>query len=142
MAELNGKAAQLAAQAKQACEPGSPVCEDIAWLETTLRLGATFAEFTAEYLGLMDKAYQAVSRDPAPAPQRAVVLREIAALRAKLARVPATLAHAAPCKPVDHLGGDVGYRQELLTLLCDELHRIETTLTTGEWLPQPESTWW
>ena len=140
MAALNTRAANLAAQAKRVSAPRTQVRNDIAWLETTLRLGATFAGLTAEYLRLMETADRAVSRAPATAKRNA--LREIAALRRTLARVPASLARAAPCQPVDHLGGDVGYRQEMLALLRDELHRMETTLKTGEWLPQPESTWW
>jgi len=140
MAALNRRAARLTASATRACSAGAGTREDLAWLASTLAIGATFADCTAEYLRLLPLAHAAVARDSAPGRARAT--RDIQALRRTLGRLPRRLARLAPVAPLDYLGGDVGFRRQLLDVLLAELGRMETTLDTGVWEPPQPSTWW
>lgn len=140
MAGLNRRAACWAARAAKVCAGEPETRGDLAWLACTLRAGTVCAQRTAAYLRVMERARASIERGSGPA--RARVAREIQALRRTLALDRSRLLRQTPAEPLDYLGGDVGFRRQVLDALLDELKRMEVTLETGRWLPVEPSTWW
>jgi len=137
MSGLNRKGARLAARAARDA-PSPAVQADIAWLATSLSVGGRLAGCVAAYLAAFERAYRAASTGAGI--EEAIL--DVNRLRRRLSRQSSAMRKHMPGAPLDYLGGDVGFSRNVVTDLQRQAGDMATTLTTGEWPPQPASTWW
>lgn len=138
MARLNRQAVEFTAHAAAACAEREDTASDIAWMGVTLQQGGVLAQLTAAYLDLFQRAHPAACAS-GPAPQ---LREEIRALLQRLDDCAATIDASHREAVLDHLGGDVGHRREVVGHLQHELRLMLGTLRSGVFPAPRESLWW
>lgn len=114
------------------------VAGDLCWAASCLKVGAHLASHTATYVEVFRRAHAAALTGH----DRNSVLRDVRALRRRLAGFVGYLRRTVPGRPLDAMGGETGFRERTVRYMIEQLGDMAATLTTRQWSPPPASRWW